>query len=119
MNTTAALDTDVLVVGAGPVGVMAAGELTRRGVSVRIIDRASERSPQSRALVVHARTLETLDLAGLADDFVAAGYPSPGLNIGLGGRLARSPSTCGCSTLATRSCSCCRSGRLKTSWPTP
>jgi 2-polyprenyl-6-methoxyphenol hydroxylase-like FAD-dependent oxidoreductase len=85
MNPTAALETDVLIVGAGPVGLMAAGELARRGASVRVIDSASERSPQSRALVIHARTLETLDLAGLADDFIAVGYPLPGLNIGLGG----------------------------------
>ncbi|MDQ2638237.1 MAG: FAD-dependent monooxygenase [Actinomycetota bacterium] len=76
---------DVLVAGSGPVGLMAAGELARRGVSVRIVDQAPQRSPQSRALVVHARTLEIMDLAGLADTFVERGYPAPGLNIGLGG----------------------------------
>jgi 2-polyprenyl-6-methoxyphenol hydroxylase-like FAD-dependent oxidoreductase len=80
------VDTEVLIVGAGPVGLMAAGELARRGIAVRIVDKAPQRSPQSRALVIHARTLETLDLAGLADTFLARGYPSPGLNVGLGGR---------------------------------
>jgi 2-polyprenyl-6-methoxyphenol hydroxylase-like FAD-dependent oxidoreductase len=64
---------------------MAAYELARRDVSVRVVDRAPQRSPQSRALVIHARTLETFDLAGLADVFLARGYPSPGLNVGLGG----------------------------------
>jgi 2-polyprenyl-6-methoxyphenol hydroxylase-like FAD-dependent oxidoreductase len=80
-----AVDTDVLVVGAGPVGLMAANELARRGVSTRIIDRSAHRSPHSQALVVHARTLEILDLAGLAEAFVRRGYPAPGLNVGLGG----------------------------------
>lgn len=78
-------ETDVLVVGAGPVGLMAAGELARRGVAACVVDRAPHRSPQSQALVIHARTLEIMDLAGLADEFLARGYPSPGLNIGLGG----------------------------------
>jgi 2-polyprenyl-6-methoxyphenol hydroxylase-like FAD-dependent oxidoreductase len=80
-----AVDIDVLVVGAGPVGLMVANELGRRGLSTRIIDRAAHRSPQSQALVVHARTLEILDLAGLSDIFVRSGYPAPGLNVGLGG----------------------------------
>src|SRR5690242_5948527 len=71
--------TDVLVVGAGPVGLMVAGELARRGVATRIVDRAARRSPQSQALVVHARTLEIMDLAGLSDTFVERGYPTPGL----------------------------------------
>ncbi|WP_276822087.1 FAD-dependent monooxygenase [Mycolicibacterium mageritense] len=82
--TATAQGTEVLVVGAGPVGLMVAGELTRRGVSTRIIDRAVHRSPESRALVVHARTLELMDLAGLSDRFIEAGYPAPGLAVGLG-----------------------------------
>ncbi|MQA86025.1 MAG: FAD-binding protein [Streptosporangiales bacterium] len=73
---------DVLVVGAGPVGMMAAGELARRNVSVRVVDKAAERTSLSKALVIHARTLETMDLAGLAEEFVRRGYPVPGLNIG-------------------------------------
>jgi 2-polyprenyl-6-methoxyphenol hydroxylase-like FAD-dependent oxidoreductase len=77
-------ETEVLVVGAGPVGLMAAGELARRGVGVRIIEKATERSPLSKALVVQPRTLETMDLIGLAEEFVWRGYPAPGLNVGLG-----------------------------------
>ena len=77
-------ETEVLVVGAGPVGLMAAGELARRGVEVRIVEKATERSQLSKALVVQPRTLETMDLIGLADEFVRRGYPAPGLNVGLG-----------------------------------
>ncbi|MGR6924457.1 FAD-dependent monooxygenase [[Actinomadura] parvosata] len=76
-------DADVLVVGAGPVGLMAAHELVRHGVSVHVVEKESERSPLSKALVIHARTLEMLDFAGLADEFVARGYPAPGIAVGL------------------------------------
>ncbi|MEV6889471.1 FAD-dependent monooxygenase [Kribbella sp. NPDC051137] len=74
---------EVLVVGAGPVGLMAAGELARRGVSVRLLERDVERSALSKALVVHARTLEIMDLAGLAGEFIDRGYPAPGIDVGL------------------------------------
>ena len=77
-------ETEVLVVGAGPVGLMAAGELARKGMEVRIVEKATERSQLSKALVVQPRTLETMDLIGLADEFVRRGYPAPGLNVGLG-----------------------------------
>ena len=77
-------ETEVLVVGAGPVGLMAAGELARSGVAVRVVEKAPERSQLSKALVVQPRTLETMDLIGLADEFLRRGYPAPGLNVGLG-----------------------------------
>jgi 2-polyprenyl-6-methoxyphenol hydroxylase-like FAD-dependent oxidoreductase len=48
------------------------------------MEKSAERSPLSRALVVQARTLEMMDLVGLADEFVRRGYPAPGLNVGLG-----------------------------------
>ncbi len=57
---------DVLVVGAGPTGLTAALEARRLGMSVRIIDRQSARVPRSKALVVHARTMEMFDSLGLA-----------------------------------------------------
>ncbi len=63
----------ILVVGAGPVGLMAACELRRRGADVRIVDCAETPTDKSKALGVHARTLELLDSMGLADRFVAAG----------------------------------------------
>lgn len=57
----------VLVVGAGPVGLFLACELRRHGVSrVRIVDRKLAPPPYSKALAVHARTMEILDDAQLA-----------------------------------------------------
>ncbi|MEW2521279.1 FAD-dependent monooxygenase [Actinacidiphila alni] len=73
-NTTDdAASCEVLVVGAGPTGLLAAEELVRRGVTVRLIERSTERSTQSRALVVGARTLEVLDDLGLAEEAVRRG----------------------------------------------
>ncbi len=73
--------TDVLIVGAGPTGLVLATELARRGVACRIIDKRLERSARSKALAIHARTLELFDLLGLADDFVRRGYTSPGFSL--------------------------------------
>ena len=51
-------ETDVLIVGAGPTGLVLALWLTRLGIRVRIIDKAAEPGTKSRALAVQARTLE-------------------------------------------------------------
>jgi 2-polyprenyl-6-methoxyphenol hydroxylase-like FAD-dependent oxidoreductase len=71
----------VLVVGAGPVGLTMAAELTRYGVSVRIVDKAAQRTDKSKAIVLWSRTLELLDRAGCADAFVAAGHKIVAANI--------------------------------------
>ena len=73
-------DVDVLIVGAGPTGLMAAIELARRDVTIRIIERKPERTTRSKALVLHARTLEFFDILGIADDHVRSGYTSPGID---------------------------------------
>lgn len=57
---------DVLVVGAGPTGLTAALEARKLGMSVRIIDRQPARVHQSKALVVHARTMEMFESLGIA-----------------------------------------------------
>jgi 2-polyprenyl-6-methoxyphenol hydroxylase-like FAD-dependent oxidoreductase len=64
-----------LIVGAGPVGLFLAGELRRRGIPARLVERDRTLSRESRALAIHARTLEVLDQTGLADRFLAAGRP--------------------------------------------
>ena len=63
-----------VIVGAGPTGVMLAIELARRGVEVSIIDRRTDRSPESRAIGIHARTLEIFDLLGVAEEVLEAGH---------------------------------------------
>lgn len=69
-------DTAVLVVGAGPTGMALAIELGRRQVPFRLIDRARARSPESRALVVQARTLELMRPWGVAEALVTRGRPT-------------------------------------------
>jgi 2-polyprenyl-6-methoxyphenol hydroxylase-like FAD-dependent oxidoreductase len=84
--------TDVLVIGAGPTGLMLAIQLGRRGVRATIIDRHSGPAQQSRAMAVHARTLEIYSKIGLAERAVELGRPGLGANMWAGGRLkARIP----------------------------
>src|SRR6476660_9372825 len=88
MAPSSATSCDVLIVGAGPVGMTLALELTRFGLSCRIIDKASAPTDKSKALVVWPRTLELLDRASVADDFVAAGFWAKGATMyGNGKRL--------------------------------
>ena len=65
--------TDVLIVGAGPTGLVLALWLTRMGVRVRIVDKTTEPGTTSRALAVQARTLELYSQIGLADAVVERG----------------------------------------------
>ena len=64
---------DVLIIGAGPVGLTLAAELARFGVAVRIVDRNPHPSETSKALVVWSRTLELMDRMGCTPGFLAAG----------------------------------------------
>ena len=65
---------DVIVVGAGPAGLLVAGDLAEAGVDVVVLERRSpEQSNLTRAFVVGPRTLEQLDARGIADDLVATG----------------------------------------------
>jgi 2-polyprenyl-6-methoxyphenol hydroxylase-like FAD-dependent oxidoreductase len=84
--------TDVLIVGAGPTGLMLANQLGRRGVRATIIDRHDGPARQSRAMAVHARTLEIYDKLGIADQAVAHGRIGLGANLwSRGRRRARIP----------------------------
>ncbi|MGN9790751.1 FAD-dependent monooxygenase [Streptomyces sp. OZ13] len=70
--------TDVLVVGAGPVGLTAAAELRGRGVTCRVIDRLPARLPYAKAVGIQPRTLEIWDRMGIARDALAAAAPMRG-----------------------------------------
>ncbi|HRI52169.1 MAG TPA: FAD-dependent monooxygenase, partial [Pseudomonadota bacterium] len=77
MNPQSDKAPQVLISGAGPTGLMLAGQLVARGIRCRIIDKAAVRSPHSRALVVQPRTLELLDQMGLTEALIAEGQPTP------------------------------------------
>ena len=64
---------DVLVVGAGPVGLTMALDLTRRGVPCRIVDRLAEPLPYCRAIGVTPRTLEVWEAMDLSDAMIGSG----------------------------------------------
>lgn len=81
-------DCEVLVVGAGPTGLMAANLLARCGVRVRIVERRSEATRESRAFAVQARSLELLQSMGLADRFVERGVIARSVNIHVKGKFA-------------------------------
>jgi 2-polyprenyl-6-methoxyphenol hydroxylase-like FAD-dependent oxidoreductase len=65
-----ATDTDVLIVGAGPVGLFLANECARRGLRWRLVETRSSQSEHSKALAIFPRTLEILDMAGVVDPFL-------------------------------------------------
>jgi len=73
--------SDVIVVGAGPVGLMAAGELAGAGIRCTVLERRAEESNLTRAFAVHARTLEQLDARGVADELVRRGQPLDAIQI--------------------------------------
>src|SRR2546430_14618222 len=68
-----ATNTQVLVVGAGPVGLFMAAELNRHVVPCRIVDKNDGPTDDSRAASIQASTLEILEPVSLADEFVQAG----------------------------------------------
>ena len=74
---------DVLIAGAGPVGLTMAAELARYGLSVRIVDKNTQRTNKSKAIVVWARTLELLDRMGpgATERFIEAGLKAEYANI--------------------------------------
>ena len=86
------MDTDILVVGAGPTGLMLANQLARRGARALIIDRHSGPSLQTRALGVQARTLEIYSHLGIAGRALELGKRATGANMWAEGhRAARVP----------------------------
>ena len=88
----ALMDTDVLIVGAGPTGLMLANQLGRRGVRTIIIDRHDGPALQTRALGVQARTLEIYARLGVVERALQLGKVGRGVNVwAQGRRTARLP----------------------------
>ncbi|GLY07914.1 FAD-dependent monooxygenase [Actinoplanes sp. NBRC 101535] len=69
------MHSTVAIVGAGPTGLLLAGDLAHAGIPVTVYERRTTTSNLTRAFGVHARTLEMLDARGLADDLAAGGKP--------------------------------------------
>ncbi len=81
-------DSPVLIVGAGPTGLVLALWLTKLGVRVRIIDKTREPGTTSRALAVQVRTLELYRQLGIAEPVVSEGVKIAGLNFWVKGAIA-------------------------------
>jgi 2-polyprenyl-6-methoxyphenol hydroxylase-like FAD-dependent oxidoreductase len=82
------MDTDVLVVGAGPTGLMLANQLARRGVRALIVDRHAGPALETRALGVQARTLEIYAHLGIVEQALELGKRATGANMWVQGRRA-------------------------------
>jgi 2-polyprenyl-6-methoxyphenol hydroxylase-like FAD-dependent oxidoreductase len=70
--SSVAIDTDVLIVGAGPVGLLLANECARRGLNFLLAEARPAQSEHSKALAIMPRTFEILDMAGVAGPFLEA-----------------------------------------------
>src|ERR671922_508455 len=80
--------SDVLIIGAGPTGLVLALWLTKLGVKVRIVDKTAQPGTTSRALAVQARTLELYRQLDLADAVIAKGHRVPAVNLWAKGEAA-------------------------------
>lgn len=69
------MSPSVTVVGAGPTGLVLACELAKAGLAVRVLEKRTQRNARSRAIGLEPRTLEQLDLCGVADALVERGLP--------------------------------------------
>ena len=75
------METSVLIVGAGPTGLVLALWLSRLGISVRIIDKNSAPGTESRAIGIQARTLEFYQQMGFAQEIVDKGIKAEALTV--------------------------------------
>src|SRR5437016_7425890 len=80
--------SDVLIIGAGPTGLVLALWLTKLGATVRIVDKTAEPGTTSRALAVQARTLELYRQLDLADAILERGHKVPAVNLWVKGEPA-------------------------------
>lgn len=81
------MNTEVIIVGAGPTGLALACQLIRYGIDFVIIDSRETTTPHSKAIGVQARTLEIYEQIGLADDLIARGARAEGVRLVEGGEI--------------------------------
>ncbi len=86
MTASSIRNTDVLIAGAGPTGLVLALWLARLGVRVRIVDKAAEPGTTSRALAVQSRTLEFYSQIGLAKEVIDGGRKTIAANLWVAGK---------------------------------
>src|SRR5882762_10561054 len=82
------MQSDVLIIGAGPTGLVLAIWLTKLGVRVRIVDKTAEPGTTSRALAVQARTLEFYHQVGIDEAVIAGGAKIEKINLWASGHRA-------------------------------
>src|SRR5512143_1499709 len=80
--------TDVLIVGAGPTGLMLGNQLAKRGIRALVVDRNPGPSTVTKALGVHARSLEIYSHLGIADRALELGMRASAVNLWVKGRRA-------------------------------
>jgi len=78
---------EVLIIGAGPTGLMAACQFAKLGIKFRIIDKNKEPNTQSRALAIHAASMEIFSQMGIAEQFVELGRRTKGINYLVNGKV--------------------------------
>lgn len=78
--------TEVLIIGAGPAGLMMACQLALRNISFRIVDKTGDHTTQSRALVIHARSIEIFQQMGIAEEVLQEGKVAKAVNLIINGR---------------------------------
>jgi 2-polyprenyl-6-methoxyphenol hydroxylase-like FAD-dependent oxidoreductase len=88
MTDSVSRETDILVVGAGPTGLVLALWLTKLGARVRIVDKTAEPGTTSRAVAVQARTLELYRQVGLGDEVAERGRKAAAVNLWVAGKTA-------------------------------
>src|SRR5881394_3787566 len=81
------MNTDVLIVGAGPTGLALACQLIRYGVDFTIIDKKEATTPHSKAIGVQARTLEIYEQIGLAEKLIDLGKVADRVRMFAGGKV--------------------------------
>src|SRR5688572_12280229 len=81
------MQTEVLIIGAGPTGLALACQLIRFGIDFRIIDKKETTTPYSKAIGVQARTLEIYEQIGLADKLISLGTIAQKIRMFAGGKV--------------------------------